>query len=89
MNPRSPIRITEPNWFETTTINSLKLLQILFMEEEKYSTIDIREIALKCTTKGEVYKVLTTTGGVYLPSVQHTNWDFISDIISGDKLVIN
>ena len=57
------------------------------MEEEKLSTIDVREMALKCTTKEEVYKVLTTTGGVYLPPVEQTNWDFIRDILWGDKLV--
>ena len=58
------------------------------MEEEKFSTVDVREIVLKCTTKCEIYKVLTTTGGVYLPPVEQTNCDIIRDIICGDKLVI-
>ena len=57
------------------------------MEEEKSVFIDVREIALKCTTKGEVYKVLSTTGGVFLPPVEQVNWDFIRDILCGDKLV--
>ena len=43
------------------------------MKEEKLSIIDVREMILKCTTKGEMYKVLTTTGGVYLPPVEQTN----------------
>ena len=43
------------------------------MEEEKSVFIDVREIALKCTTKGEVYKVLSTTGGVFLPPVEQVN----------------
>ena len=51
------------------------------------SSIDVREMALKWTTKAEVYKVLTTTGGIYLPSVDQINWDFIRDILSGEKLV--
>ena len=57
------------------------------MEEEKVSTIEVREMALKCTTKAEVYKVLTITGGVYLPPMDQTNCDYIRDILSGDKLV--
>ena len=51
------------------------------------SSIDVREMALKCTTKSEVYKVLTTTGEIYLPPVDQINWDFIRDLLSGDKLV--
>ena len=35
------------------------------MKEDKLNTIYVREIALKCTTKAEVYKVLTITGGIY------------------------
>ena len=57
------------------------------MEEQKMSSIDVREMALKCTTKSEVYKVLTTTGEIYLPPVDQINWDFIRDLLSGDKLV--
>ena len=57
------------------------------MEEEKLDNIDIRELARKSTTKAEVYKVLTTTGGIYLPPVDQINSDFIRDILAGDKLV--
>ena len=57
------------------------------MEEEKAGSIDVRQMALKWTTKAEVYKVLTTSGGVYLPPIDQVNCDFIRDIISGDKLV--
>ena len=57
------------------------------MEEEKLARVDVREMALKCTTKAEVYKVLVTSGSIYLPPVDQTNGDFIRDILSGDKLV--
>ena len=57
------------------------------MEEEKMSTIDVREMALKCTTKDKVYKILTTTCEVYLPPIDKINWDFIRDKLSGDKLI--
>ena len=57
------------------------------MEEEKLTKIDVREMALKCTTKAEIYKVLVNCGRVYLSPVDQINDDFISDILSGDKLV--
>ena len=46
-----------------------------------------RIFALKCTTKAEVYKVSTITGGIYLPPIEQINSDFIREILSGDKLV--
>ena len=55
------------------------------MEEEKQNIIDVREMALKWTTKGEIYKVLTTTGEIYLPPIDQINWDYIRDILWGDK----
>ena len=57
------------------------------MEEEKLTKIDVKEMALECTTKAEIYKVLVNCGRVYLPPVDQINDDFISDILSGDKLV--
>ena len=57
------------------------------MEEEKLTKINVREMALKCTTKADVYKVLINCGRVYLPPVDQINGDFISNILSGDKLV--
>ena len=103
------------------------------MEEEKLANINVREMALKWTTKAEVklcskpfefdksqdsswnalvvyansqcilagskpqknffvmvmllYKVLTTTGEVYPPSVDQIKADFIMDLLWGDKLV--
>ena len=85
-NWKLPIR----EQFRTDTsqvwIISSKLI-IIFMEEEKLSSIDFREMALKWTTKAEVYKVLTTTGGIYLPPVDQINWDSIRDILSEEKLV--
>ena len=56
------------------------------MEEEKAGSIDVRQMALKWTTKAEVYKVLTTSGGVYLLPIDQVNWDFIRDIIFNLKV---
>ena len=58
------------------------------MEDENMSSIDVREMALTCTTKSEVYKVLTLTVNVYPPPIQQVNSDFIRDILWGEKLVI-
>ena len=56
-------------------------------EEKKMSTLDVRDMALKWSTKGEVYKVLTIPGTMYLPPVEQVNSDFIRDLLRGDKLV--
>ena len=86
-SPKYPtLNRTEPNKLlykeEKSRINNR------FMEEENTSIIDVREIALKWSTKAEVYKVLTITGGVYLPPEQQVNSDFIRGILWGDKFVI-
>ena len=57
------------------------------MEEEKMSSIDVREMALKWTTQTEVYRVLIATAEVYLPSIDQINCYFVRDLLSGDKLV--
>ena len=44
-------------------------------------------MVLKCISKVEVYKVLVNCGRIYLPPVYHINDDFISDILSEDKLI--
>ena len=58
-----------------------------FMEMENMSMVDVREIALKWSTKAEVYKVLTITGNVYLPPVYQINSNFIRNVLWGEKLV--
>ena len=58
------------------------------MEEEKeMSTLDVRDMTLKWSTKEEVYKVLTISGAMYLPPVDQVNSDFIRDLLRGDKLL--
>ena len=57
------------------------------MEEEKNHLLDVRDMAMKWTTKDEVYKVLTVTGNISLPPMAQINCDFIRDILCGDKLV--
>ena len=57
------------------------------MEEEILAKIDVREMALKCSTKVYVYKVLVISGGIYLSSVDQINGEFIRNILSGEKLV--
>ena len=57
------------------------------MEQDSMETLDVKEIAMKWSTKEEIYKVLTVTVNIYLPSVEQINWDFIRDISRGDTLV--
>ena len=57
------------------------------MQRMDYSSIDIRELSLKWTSKRKVYQTLAVTGNVYLPPIDQVNWDFISDVLTGDKKV--
>ena len=57
------------------------------MEEEKFNSVDVRELALKWISKREEYQTLWVTGNIYLPSCDQINSDYVSDVLSGDKLV--
>ena len=56
-------------------------------EERKMRTFDLKEMTLKCSSKGEVYKVLTIIGAMFLPPVAQVYSGFIRDLFWGDKLV--
>ena len=53
--------------------------------EEELKDIDIREVALKCRTKDEVYKKITVQGNYYLPNKSDINNNYIFDILQGRK----
>ena len=46
-----------------------------------------KELGLKATSKTEIYRLLTPDGRIYLPPIKEANHHYISDIISGKKLV--
>ena len=47
----------------------------------------VHEFGIVSQSKKEVYDVLTVEGGYYLPPIELANDDYISDILSGDKIV--
>ena len=51
------------------------------------AALTINEVGSKAKFKLEVYRILTTEGGVYLPPSQQWNYNFIRDIITGEKRV--
>ena len=53
--------------------------------EQDISQIDIREFALKCCSKHEVYSKLTVEEGIYLPNEADVNNNYITDIMQGRK----
>ena len=59
------------------------------MEEEKNNRIDMNISKLSNVTrlKGEVYRLLTYQGKLYLPLKSYANPDFVSDVLSSDKKV--
>jgi hypothetical protein len=48
----------------------------------------IRKLSLKAQSKGEVYSIITTKGGCYLPPQKETTIKFIREIVTGEKKVI-
>ena len=59
------------------------------MEEEKNNRIDmnISKLSTVARLKGEVYRLLTYQGKLYLPPKSYANADFVSDVLSSYKKV--
>ena len=49
--------------------------------------LTVTDVGIKAKSKLEVYRVLTTEGGVYLPPAKEWNYQYIRDIVTGNKLV--
>ena len=49
--------------------------------------LTVTECGVKAKSKIEVYRVLTTEGGVYLPPPKECNYKFVQAIITGTKRV--
>ena len=47
--------------------------------------ITINDISLKAKSKKEVYPVLTTEGGLYLPPIEDANINYLKGIITWQK----
>ena len=55
--------------------------------ETNENTFDVNQFGVIARSKKKTYGMLTITGRCYLPPVNQTNVDYISDILSGDKYV--
>ena len=52
---------------------------------QEYSEIAVSHIGTKCRPKKEVYYLLSTEGGYYLPPLVDAHYKYISQILMGDK----
>ena len=55
---------------------------------EEFSEISIQQMGLKWRSKREVYNLLTTEGGCYLPPLADSHYKYISQVLVGDKKVL-
>ena len=55
---------------------------------DEYTKISVNQIGIKCKSKKEVYSLLTTEGGYYLPPLADTHYKFISQILVGIKKAV-
>ena len=56
---------------------------------ERTEEINLRQLALKCCSKKEVYNVLLTDYEVYLPPIQFVNSGYIKGVLRGTINVSN
>ena len=49
--------------------------------------LTVTDVGVKAKSKLEVYRILTTEGGIYLPPSKEWNYQYIRDIVTGNKLV--
>lgn len=73
-------------------INSISKLEkdsnhYYFYMEDDNDKLPVVDCGVKARSKIEVYRVLTTEGGVYLPPAKECNYKWIRAIITGEKLV--
>lgn len=54
-----------------------------------YIEYSVDRIGLKARTKAELYKILTVEARLYLPPQQETSIEFIRDILTGKKKVLD
>ena len=47
--------------------------------------LDVIEVGNKARSKGEIYRLLATIDGISLPPVKDFNYQYLRDIITGDK----
>ena len=52
---------------------------------EVNSEIGVKDLAIKARSKKEVYSLLVTEGGIYLPPLADAHYKYISKVIVGDK----
>ena len=56
---------------------------------ERTEEINLRQLALKCHSKKEVYNVLLSDCDVYLPPIQFANSGYIKGVLRGTIKVSN
>ena len=59
----------------------------MFKMNQNQDKLSVLDVGVKAKSKLEIYRILTTEGGIYLPPPKEWNYQFIRDIITGAKLV--
>ena len=55
---------------------------------ERDTDFTIIDLATKCRSNSEVYRILATEGGVYLSPMQDATQKYLRDILRGNKLYV-
>jgi hypothetical protein len=49
--------------------------------------MNVKELGVKCQSKKDMYKVLQVTGRIFLPPIEQANYQFIAQLVTGEKEV--
>ena len=50
---------------------------------ERSFSLDLNQVSIKCRSKKELYDVLVSDWGIYMPPIQFANSDYVRGIITG------
>lgn len=52
---------------------------------DMFEDYNVNDVGVKCRSKREVYTVLTTEGGLYLPPMQDATQKYLRALMLGEK----
>ena len=51
---------------------------------ERSVSLDLKQVSIKCRSKKELYDLLVSDWGIYLPPIQFANSSYVRGIVTGE-----
>ena len=77
-------------WSDEQTLLIRRILWLIIFKElrisiEDYQYFTVNDIGVKCRSKREVYTVLSSEGGIFLPPISDATQKYLRAVMLGDK----